>query len=164
MPTHPGRSAALVVAHVAGMIDLVALSVWIGTSMQHFQFDPQRAGMLVAIVCSAFFAMVFTRTFLFGLRVRIDTTARAVTTTPAMLMAGSTVGPLIGGILIAHPEHEAIGIAGMVISAISFLLLIRLRWSSPAGDKKNLIGTSGEKVSLKSIQTIFATRHDLRRI
>jgi predicted MFS family arabinose efflux permease len=73
------------------------------------------------------FAMIFTHTFLFGLLARIDTTGRAVASTPAMLMAGSAVGPLLGGILIVHAGFEAIGIAATVVSAISFLLLIRLR-------------------------------------
>jgi predicted MFS family arabinose efflux permease len=73
------------------------------------------------------FAMIFTHTFLFGLLARIDTSGRAVASTPAMLMAGSAVGPLLGGILIVHAGFEAIGIAATVISAISVLFLIRLR-------------------------------------
>ena len=62
MPTRTGKSAALVVAHVAGMIDLVALPVWVGTLMQHFQFDAQQAGALVtlyllfAVACCALLA------------------------------------------------------------------------------------------------------------
>lgn len=39
--------AVLVVAHVAGMVDLVALPVWIGTLVQHYGFDYQRAGITV---------------------------------------------------------------------------------------------------------------------
>ena len=73
------------------------------------------------------FAMIFTHTFLFGLLARLDTTGRAVASTPAMLMAGSAVGPLLGGILIVHAGFEAIGIAATVISAISVLFLARLR-------------------------------------
>ena len=73
------------------------------------------------------FAMIFTHTFLFGLLARIDTSGRAVASTPAMLMAGSAVGPLLGGILIVHAGFEAIGLAATVISAISVLFLVRLR-------------------------------------
>jgi hypothetical protein len=36
------------VANSAGMVDLVALPVWIGTLVAHRQLDPQRAGGLVA--------------------------------------------------------------------------------------------------------------------
>jgi len=34
----------LSIAHVAGMIDLVALPVWVGTLMSRYQFSPQQAG------------------------------------------------------------------------------------------------------------------------
>ncbi|MDE1184753.1 MFS transporter [Paraburkholderia sp.] len=73
------------------------------------------------------FAMIFTHTFLFGLLARIDTTGRAVASTPAMLMAGSAVGPILGGALIVHAGFEAIGIAATVIGAISVLFMLRLR-------------------------------------
>ncbi len=38
--------AALMVAHCAGMVDLVALSVWVGVLITHYGFDAQRAGGL----------------------------------------------------------------------------------------------------------------------
>jgi predicted MFS family arabinose efflux permease len=37
---------ALMVAHCAGMVDLVALSVWVGTLIAHYGFDAQQAGGL----------------------------------------------------------------------------------------------------------------------
>jgi predicted MFS family arabinose efflux permease len=37
---------ALVAAHCAGMVDLVALSLWVGALIAHYGFDPQRAGGL----------------------------------------------------------------------------------------------------------------------
>lgn len=40
---------ALMVAHCAGMVDLVALPVWVGTLMAHYRFDPQQAGGLATI-------------------------------------------------------------------------------------------------------------------
>jgi predicted MFS family arabinose efflux permease len=41
-----GRSV-LMIAHVAGMIDLVALPVWMGALVQHYGFDLEHAGMIV---------------------------------------------------------------------------------------------------------------------
>src|SRR5690606_5501043 len=38
--------AALMVAHCAGMVDLVALSVWVGVLITHYGFDAQEAGGL----------------------------------------------------------------------------------------------------------------------
>lgn len=37
---------ALMVAHCAGMVDLVALSVWVGALIAHYGLDPQQAGGL----------------------------------------------------------------------------------------------------------------------
>src|SRR5690606_16293724 len=34
------------VAHCAGMVDLVALSIWVGALIADYGFDPQRAGGL----------------------------------------------------------------------------------------------------------------------
>ncbi len=48
------------------------------------------------------FAMIFTHTFLFGFLAKRNSSGRAVAYTPAMLMAGSAVGPVLGGALIVH--------------------------------------------------------------
>jgi predicted MFS family arabinose efflux permease len=53
---------ALMVAHCAGMMDLVALPLWVGTLVSKYQFDPQQAGGLVTLfligasIASAFLA------------------------------------------------------------------------------------------------------------
>ena len=39
----------LMVAHCAGMVDLVALPVWVGTLISAYKFDPQQAGGLVTL-------------------------------------------------------------------------------------------------------------------
>lgn len=39
----------LSVAHCAGMLDLVALPVWVGTLIQYYKLDPQQAGGLATI-------------------------------------------------------------------------------------------------------------------
>jgi MFS family permease len=64
--TWPGR-VALMVAHCAGMVDLVALPIWIGTLIVYYKFDPQQAGGLAtlflvgAVASSLVFAPRFTR-------------------------------------------------------------------------------------------------------
>ena len=40
---------ALIVAHCAGMVDLVALPVWVGTLIQYYKLDPQQAGGLATL-------------------------------------------------------------------------------------------------------------------
>lgn len=42
-------TVALMVAHMAGMLDLVALPVWVGTLISHYQFAPQQAGGLATL-------------------------------------------------------------------------------------------------------------------
>ncbi|QCP49637.1 MFS transporter [Trinickia violacea] len=54
--------AALMIAHCAGMVDLVALPVWVGTLIGAYKLDPQQAGLLVtlflagAVLSSLFFS------------------------------------------------------------------------------------------------------------
>lgn len=73
------------------------------------------------------FAIIFTHTFLFGFLAKLDTSGRAVAYTPAMLMAGSAVGPLLGGALIVRFGFGAIGVAAVIIGALSMLFFSRLR-------------------------------------
>src|SRR5450830_330087 len=51
MITNYSRRAllALMMAHCAGMIDLVALPVWVGTLVAHYHFNAQQAGMLASL-------------------------------------------------------------------------------------------------------------------
>ena len=58
---------ALMVAHCAGMVDLVALPVWVGALIAQYGFSPAQAGGLAtlfligAVVSSLFFAPRFNR-------------------------------------------------------------------------------------------------------
>jgi MFS family permease len=55
------------VAHCAGMVDLVALPVWVGALIAHYKFAPRQAGGLAtlfligAVLSSLFFAPRFNR-------------------------------------------------------------------------------------------------------
>ena len=59
--------AVLTLAHVAGMVDMVALPVWIGTLMQYYQYSPPQAGITVTlfllgvVLSSVFLAPRFNR-------------------------------------------------------------------------------------------------------
>ena len=58
---------ALMVAHCAGMVDLVALPVWVGALIAQYRFTPPQAGGLAtlflvgAVLSSLFFAPRFNR-------------------------------------------------------------------------------------------------------
>lgn len=47
VPERGRGRATLMLCHFAGMVDLVALPVWVGTLVQHYGFDLEHAGMIV---------------------------------------------------------------------------------------------------------------------
>lgn len=65
--SHGGSRAVLMLAHFAGMIDLVALPVWVGALAQHYGYDLEHAGMIVtafllgAVAASLYAAPRFNR-------------------------------------------------------------------------------------------------------
>lgn len=70
----------------------------------------------VAAMCFAA-VMIFTHTFAFGLLAALDPTGRAVAATPAMVMAGAAVGPIVGGTLVKMSGYSSLGIAAVIIAA-----------------------------------------------
>lgn len=75
------------------------------------------------------FSILFIHTFAFGLLAELDPSGRAASATPAMLMFGSAIGPLLGGVLVKFWGFEAIGYMAvvLVILQIIFFNVSRLR-------------------------------------
>ncbi len=48
-PSTTGGKAVLILAHVAGMIDMVALPVWAGALLQHYRHSAPQAGITVTV-------------------------------------------------------------------------------------------------------------------
>lgn len=71
------------------------------------------------------FVMIFAHTFVFGLIAAADPSGRAVALTPAMLMTGSALGPLVGGTLVVHSGFESLGYAVAVIATVAALSFVR---------------------------------------
>jgi len=86
-----------------------------------------------ALTASVFVAvMLFTHTFAFGTLARLDVTGRVVAATPAMVMIGSAIGPVLGGTLAKVFGYGAIGAAAAVIDALALICFWRLtRRSTP---------------------------------
>jgi predicted MFS family arabinose efflux permease len=95
----------------------------------------------VAISCSAGFApyaaavvfpfvMLFTHTFIFGHLARIEPTGRAAAATPAMIMSGSTIAPLLGGLLVQTIGYPALGITALVLDLVALGLYASSRNSA----------------------------------
>ncbi|MDM0059149.1 MFS transporter [Variovorax fucosicus] len=98
-----------------------------------------QAALAVALVSStafpayaaagAFFvsAVIFTHIFTFGVLAKLDPSGRAVSATPAMLMIGSAIGPVLGGTLVKFFGYGAIGWAAVAIDVIAFCFYLQLR-------------------------------------
>jgi predicted MFS family arabinose efflux permease len=81
-----------------------------------------------AIAGPAFVAtMVFTHTFAFGLLARLDVSGRAVAATPAMLMTGAAIGPILGGTLIKMSGYASIGFAACVCATLAVMSFSKAR-------------------------------------
>lgn len=80
-----------------------------------------------AAAASVFAAvMIFTHTFAFGVLARLDPSGRAMAATPAMLMFGAAMGPILGGTLVKAYGYGALGVAALVIDAVALLAFARI--------------------------------------
>jgi predicted MFS family arabinose efflux permease len=64
--------------------------------------------------------IIVTHTFVFGWLASNDASGRAVALTPAMVMSGAAIGPLLGGVLVAGFGIPSLGIVALVIGVVSF--------------------------------------------
>lgn len=76
------------------------------------------------------FVMIFTHTFAFGLLSRLDPSGRALAATPAMLMIGAAVGPILGGTLVKFSGYPAIGVAVVICASLAIVSFSRARLPS----------------------------------
>lgn len=74
--------------------------------------------------------MLFTHTFAFGALARLDATGRVVAATPAMVMIGSAIGPVLGGTLIKLFGYGSLAVAAAVIDAIALFCFWRMTRTS----------------------------------
>ncbi len=92
-------------------------------------------------VAAAVFAavMIFTHTFAFGLLARLDPSGRALAATPAMLMFGAAIGPILGGTLVKAWGYGSLGVAALVIDGLAVYAFSRIqRASVPAATAKGM--------------------------
>lgn len=80
-----------------------------------------------AAAASVFAAvLIFTHTFAFGLLAQLDRSGRALAATPAMVMTGAAIGPVLGGTLAKSFGYGSLAVAAVVIAAIALLCFSRL--------------------------------------
>jgi predicted MFS family arabinose efflux permease len=75
--------------------------------------------------------IIVTHTFVFGWLASNDASGRAVALTPAMVMSGAAIGPLLGGLLVAGFGIPSLGIVALVIAVVAFSCY-RLAFTRPS--------------------------------
>lgn len=103
---------------LAGPVVQVALAATIMLSGAFWPYAVA-ASLLAAV-------MIFTHTFAFGLLARLDTSGRALAATPAMLMAGSAIGPFLGGTLVTLYGYESLALLTGCLAAAAVFCFSRL--------------------------------------
>ena len=102
---------------LGGPVVQAALALTIATSGGYAAYA--FAGALFAAV------MIFTHTFAFGLVAQLDTGGRALSATPAMLMMGAAIGPVLGGTLVKSAGYGALGAAALAIGCVAVFCFAR---------------------------------------
>ena len=92
-----------------------------------------------ALAASVFAAvMIFTHTFAFGLLARLEPSGRALAASPAMLMLGSAIGPLLGGALVKGFGYGSLAWVAAVMAAMAVFAFSRLPSGSTAALPKEV--------------------------
>ena len=107
------RAAALLAALVAALALVIV-------NAQSFAPYAAAASVFAAV-------MIFTHTFAFGTLARLDPSGRALAATPAMLMAGAALGPILGGTLVQWHGYPALGWATTTVGLVALLCFSRVR-------------------------------------
>jgi predicted MFS family arabinose efflux permease len=110
---------------MAGPVAQACLVVVI-TQSQTFPFYAVAASVFIAV-------MIFTHTFAFGLLAQLDRTGRALAATPAMLMIGAAIGPILGGTLVKAFGYESLGAAAAITATVAVTCFYRAKRRSPLG-------------------------------
>lgn len=102
-----------------------ALLVLVMTQSQQFAPYAAAASVFAAV-------MIFTHTFAFGLLARLDPSGRALAATPAMMMAGAALGPVLGGTLVKWAGYESLAVAAVVMAACAVVCFSQARPAAAA--------------------------------
>ena len=70
--------------------------------------------------------MLFTHVFGFGLLARLETTGRVLAATPAIMMSGGAIGPVLGGTLVKFSSYQALGVAAVVMGVLALVCFAQL--------------------------------------
>ncbi len=133
----PAALAALLerrwAARTVMLIGPVVQAALVAVIMNSSDFAPYGAA---AAVFAA--VMIFTHTFAFGLLAKLDRSGRSMAATPAMLMIGAAIGPVLGGTLVKSFGYGALSVAAAGIAAVAVFCFSRLPASTAISTKEAL--------------------------
>lgn len=109
-------------AHLVVLVGPVAQAVIALVITQSQGFAPYAAATAVFAA-----VMIFTHTFAFGLLSALDPSGRAPAATPAMLMIGSAIGPVLGGTLVKAFGYGSLGLTALALATCAVVCFSRLR-------------------------------------
>ncbi|WP_075178539.1 MFS transporter [Neptunomonas phycophila] len=97
-------------------------------------------GFVFYAASAAFFvaALIFVHPFFFGLVAKLDTSGRALAATPAMIMSGAAIGPVLGGTIVKLVGYHGIGIAVAVLGTITLICFTRFFAGQASSTKSEL--------------------------
>ena len=94
-----------------------------------------------AVAAGSFvFFIIFGHTFMFGLISRLDPTGRASSSTPAMLMIGSAIGPVVGGTIVKALGYPTLGVVTALLAfagALCFVIIAITRFGAVANGRES---------------------------
>ena len=62
------------------------------------------------------FVTIFGHTFIFGLFAKFDPSGRMNASTPSMLMLGTAIGPIVGGVIVQHWGFPTMGLTSAAVA------------------------------------------------
>lgn len=83
------------------------------------------------------FMVIFTHTFLFGLLSRLDSSGRAAAATPAMMMIGACIGPVLGGVIVQGLGYQGLGWAASLVALLALIGMLQVRRYLPGTPQSN---------------------------
>lgn len=72
------------------------------------------------------FTVVFTHVFAFGVLARMDPSGRVLAATPAMMMSGAALGPLVAGTLVKSTGYAGIGLCAVTVASLAIYAFSRM--------------------------------------
>jgi predicted MFS family arabinose efflux permease len=74
------------------------------------------------------FVTIFGHTFIFGLFARFDPTGRINASTPSMLMLGTAIGPVVGGVVLQRWGFPAMGLTSAAVAFAGAACFAAIAW------------------------------------